>query len=80
MNLLFYSMLVALFWGISPIAHKTMMGKLDTKVVFAQFKQLFFFLHTPKSNLIFWAECDFSKVYFPLNILLKLIPEKQKII
>lgn len=34
MNLLFYSMFVALLWGISPIAHKTMMGKVDTKIVF----------------------------------------------
>ncbi len=34
MNLLFYSMFVALLWGVSPIAHKTMIGKMDTKMVF----------------------------------------------
>jgi drug/metabolite transporter (DMT)-like permease len=34
MNLLFYSMFVSLLWGISPIAHKTMIGKMDTKMVF----------------------------------------------
>jgi len=34
MNLLFYSMFVALLWGISPIAHKKMIGKMDTKMVF----------------------------------------------
>jgi transporter family protein len=27
-------MFVALLWGISPIAHKTMIGKIDTKLVF----------------------------------------------
>ena len=34
MNLLFYSMFISLLWGISPIAHKTMIGKMDTKMVF----------------------------------------------
>jgi len=34
MNLLLYSMFIALLWGISPIAHKNMIGKMDTKIVF----------------------------------------------
>lgn len=34
MNLLLYSMFISLLWGISPIAHKTMIGKMDTKMVF----------------------------------------------
>jgi len=27
-------MFIALLWGVSPIAHKTMIGKIDTKMVF----------------------------------------------
>jgi uncharacterized membrane protein len=33
MNLIFYSLLIALFWGISPIAHKKLLNKIDTKFV-----------------------------------------------
>ena len=33
MNLIFYSLLIALSWGISPIAHKKLLNNMDTKFV-----------------------------------------------
>jgi uncharacterized membrane protein len=34
MNLIFYSLIVSLFWGISPVFYKMIMNKVDTKLTF----------------------------------------------
>jgi magnesium-transporting ATPase (P-type) len=33
MNFIFVSLLIALFWGISPILHKKVLNNIDTKLV-----------------------------------------------
>jgi len=34
MNLIIYSLIIALLWGVSPIANKRMLANIDTKIVF----------------------------------------------
>lgn len=34
MDLIFYSLIVSLFWGISPVFYKMIMSKVDTKITF----------------------------------------------
>ena len=49
MNLIFYSLLIALFWGISPIAHKKLLNNMDTKfvlIISGLFYSLFFIFYT----------------------------------
>ncbi len=53
MDLLFYSMFVALLWGVSPIAHKTMIGKMDTKMVFI-LNSVFYTLCIIGYTLYYW--------------------------
>lgn len=61
MNLLIYSMFVALLWGISPIAHKTMIGKLDTKLVFV-LNSVFYTLCIIGYTIYYW---DHFKTHVP---------------
>ena len=53
MNLIFYSMFIALLWGISPIAHKMMIGKIDTKMVFV-LNSVFYTLCIIAYTIYYW--------------------------
>jgi len=43
MDLIFYSLIVSLFWGISPVFYKMIMSKVDFKLTFV-INSLFFTL------------------------------------
>jgi drug/metabolite transporter (DMT)-like permease len=54
-------MFIALLWGVSPIAHKTMIGKMDTKMVFV-LNSLFYTLCIIGYTIYYW---DHFKVTAP---------------
>ena len=53
MNLIFYSLLIALFWGISPIAHKKLLNNMDTKFVLIA-SGLFYSLFLIFYSMYYW--------------------------
>lgn len=55
MNLLFYSMIVSLFWGISPVLYKMMMTKMDTKITFI-INNIFFTLAVIGYTIYYWDD------------------------
>ena len=55
MNLLFYSMIVSLFWGISPVLYKMMMTKMDTKITFI-INNIFFALAVIGYTIYYWDD------------------------
>jgi drug/metabolite transporter (DMT)-like permease len=60
MNLIFYSLLIALFWGISPIAHKKLLNNMDTKFILIStglFYSLFFIIYSMYNWTHFKYEC-----------------------
>lgn len=60
MNLIFYSLLIALFWGISPIAHKKLLNNMDTKFILIStglFYSLFFIIYSMYNWNHFKYEC-----------------------
>ena len=63
MNLIFYSMIVSLFWGISPILYKMMMSKVDTKLTFI-INNIFFTLGVIGYTIYYWDQIktDVQKV------------------
>jgi drug/metabolite transporter (DMT)-like permease len=54
MNLIFYSLLIALFWGISPIAHKKLLNNMDTKFVLIA-SGLFYSLFLILYSIYYWS-------------------------
>ena len=65
MNLIFYSLLVALFWGISPIAHKKLLNDMDTKFVLIT-SGLFYTLCLLFYTFYYWNDFkqEYSKVEY----------------
>lgn len=63
MELIFYSLLVSLFWGISPVLYKIMMKRVDTKLTFI-INHLFFNLGLLGYTIYHWTELksDFQNV------------------
>jgi drug/metabolite transporter (DMT)-like permease len=60
MNLIFYSLLIALFWGISPIAQKKLLNNMDTKFILIStglFYSLFFIIYSMYNWTHFKYEC-----------------------
>lgn len=55
MNLLFYSMIVSLFWGISPVLYKMMMTKMNTKLTFI-INNIFFALAVAVYTIYYWND------------------------
>ncbi len=82
MNLLFYSMFVALLWGVSPIAHKTMIGKMDTKMVFV-LNSAFYTICIIAYTLYYWnhfkkqaSKIEYKNLYYlgAISIIMSFIP------
>lgn len=82
MNLLFYSMFVALLWGVSPIAHKTMIGKMDTKMVFV-LNSAFYTICIIAYTLYYWnhfkeqaPKIEYKNLYYlgAISIIMSFIP------
>jgi len=55
MELIFYSLIVSLFWGISPVFYKMIMNKVDTKVTFI-INNLFFTLGVIVYTIYNWDQ------------------------
>jgi uncharacterized membrane protein len=55
MNLIFYSLIVSLFWGISPVFYKMIMSKVDTKLTFI-INNLFFTLGVLGYTFYYWDQ------------------------
>lgn len=55
MNLIFYSLIVSLFWGISPVFYKMIMSKVDTKLTFI-INNLFFTLGVLGYTIYYWDQ------------------------
>ena len=55
MDLIFYSLIVSLFWGISPVFYKMMMNKVDTKLTFI-INNLFFTLGVIGYTWYYWDQ------------------------
>jgi uncharacterized membrane protein len=55
MNLIFYSLIVSLFWGISPVFYKMIMSKVDTKLTFI-INNLFFTLGVLGYTYYYWDQ------------------------
>jgi len=74
MNLIFYSLLIALFWGISPIAHKKLLNNMDTKFVLIAsglFYSLFFIFY----SIYYWSyfKQEYKQVEYKYLLYLALI-------
>jgi transporter family protein len=63
MELIFYSLLVSLFWGISPVLYKIIMKRVDTKLTFI-INHLFFNLGLLGYTFYYWKDLksDFKSV------------------
>jgi len=55
MDLIFYSLIVSLFWGISPVFYKMIMTKVDTKLTFI-INNLFFTLGVVVYSIYHWGQ------------------------
>lgn len=55
MDLIFYSLIVSLFWGISPVFYKMIMSKVDTKLTFI-INNLFFTLGVFVYTYYYWDQ------------------------
>jgi uncharacterized membrane protein len=55
MDLIFYSMIVSLFWGMSPVFYKMVMNKVDNKVTFI-INNIFFTLGVIGYTLYYWDQ------------------------
>jgi uncharacterized membrane protein len=55
MDLIFYSLIVSLFWGVSPVFYKMMMSKVDTKLTFI-INNLFFTLGVICYTWYYWDQ------------------------
>lgn len=55
MNLIFYSLIVSLFWGISPVFYKMIMSKVDTKLTFI-INNIFFTLGVFVYTYYYWDQ------------------------
>lgn len=55
MDLLFYSLIVSLFWGISPVFYKMIMNKVDTKLTFI-INNIFFTLGVIAYTIYYWDQ------------------------
>lgn len=66
MNLLLYSMIVALLWGISPILLKSVMNKIDIKLVFI-LNSLFFIIGVIGYTIYYWNDIKISSKMISVN-------------
>jgi drug/metabolite transporter (DMT)-like permease len=55
MDLIFYSLIVSLFWGISPVLYKMIMNKVDTKLTFI-INNIFFTLAVIIYTIYYWDQ------------------------
>ena len=55
MNLLLYSFIISLFWGISPILYKIVLNKIDIKTTFI-INNIFFTLGVISYTIYYWNE------------------------
>ena len=55
MDLIFYSLIVSLFWGISPVFYKMIMSKVNTKLTFI-INNLFFTLGVLMYTIYYWDD------------------------
>ena len=82
MNLIFYSLLIALFWGISPIAHKKLLNNMDTKFVliasglFYSFSLLIYTFYYWNDFKKEYAKVEYKNLYYLaiISIILSFIP------